>query len=47
MVADAHGRGEYQLRAKSDSTDMDSLNVRETGAPGVRIFLARLRSRSL
>lgn len=31
MVADARGRGVYELRAKPDSTEMDSLNVSETG----------------
>ncbi len=29
--ADARGRGVYELRAKPDSTEMDSLNVSETG----------------
>ena len=32
MVADERGRGIFQLRAKPDTADMDSLNVRETGA---------------
>lgn len=31
VVADAKGRGVYELRAKPDSTEMDSLNVSETG----------------
>ena len=31
VVADARGRGVYELRAKPDSTEMDSLNVSETG----------------
>lgn len=31
VVADARGRGVYELRAKPDSTEMDSLNVCETG----------------
>ncbi len=31
VVADARGRGIYELRAKPDSTEMDSLNVSETG----------------
>lgn len=31
VVADGRGRGVYQLRAKPDSTEMDSLNVSETG----------------
>lgn len=31
VVGDARGRGVYQLRAKPDSTEMDSLNVSETG----------------
>lgn len=36
VVGDARGRGVYQLRAKPDSTEMDSLNVSETGsAPSV------------
>ena len=29
--ADSRGRGFYELRAKPDSTEMDSLNVSETG----------------
>ncbi len=33
VVADARGRVKFRLRAKPDSADMDSLNVRETGAP--------------
>ena len=32
VVADARGRVKFRLRAKPDSADMDSLNVRETGA---------------
>ena len=32
VVADARGRVNFRLRAKPDSADMDSLNVRETGA---------------
>ncbi|DBA97285.1 hypothetical protein WJX77_012218 [Trebouxia sp. C0004] len=32
VVADARGRGIYELRAKPDSTEMDSLNVSETAA---------------
>lgn len=35
VVADAKGRGVYELRAKPDSTEMDSLNVSETG---IRVF---------
>lgn len=31
MVGDAKGRGVFELRAKPDSTEMDSLNVSETG----------------
>ncbi len=32
VVADARGRGVFQLRAKADGAELDSLNVRETGA---------------
>lgn len=32
VVADTRGRVKFRLRAKPDSADMDSLNVRETGA---------------
>lgn len=32
IVRDARGRGVFELRAKPDSADMDSLNVKETGA---------------
>ncbi|KAK9814268.1 hypothetical protein WJX72_003136 [[Myrmecia] bisecta] len=32
IVRDSRGHGVYQLRAKPDSTEMDSLNVMETGA---------------
>ena len=45
MVADARGRGVYELRAKPDSTEMDSLNVSETGIRalcGADTFLTQL-----
>lgn len=32
VVRDGRGHGVYELRAKPDSADMDSLNVREAGA---------------
>lgn len=31
VVGDGKGRGVFELRAKPDSTEMDSLNVSETG----------------
>lgn len=31
VVGDTKGRGVFELRAKPDSTEMDSLNVSETG----------------
>ena len=31
IVGDAKGRGTFELRAKPESTEMDSLNVSETG----------------
>lgn len=31
IVRNSQGRGEYVLRAKPDSQEMDSLNVKETG----------------
>ena len=31
VIGDAKGRGIFELRAKPDSTEMDSLNVSETG----------------
>lgn len=31
IVGDAKGQGVFELRAKPDSTEMDSLNVSETG----------------
>ena len=33
VVRDGRGHGVYELRAKPDSAEMDSLNVREAGAP--------------
>ena len=33
VVRDARGQGVFQLRAKPDSAEMDSLNVREAGPP--------------
>ena len=32
VVRDGRGHGVYELRAKPDSAEMDSLNVREAGA---------------
>ena len=31
IVRDSKGHGVYQLRAKPDSSEMDSLNVKEAG----------------
>lgn len=31
VVRNAQGRGVYRMRAKPDSQEMDSLNVKETG----------------
>ncbi len=31
MVRDSKGHGVYELRAKPDSSEMDSLNVKEAG----------------
>lgn len=33
VVRDSRGHGTFQLRAKPDSSEMDSLNVKEAGAP--------------
>lgn len=41
VVADAKGRGVYELRAKPESTEMDSLNVSETG---IRVFCGAEKS---
>lgn len=38
IVRDPAGRGMYQLRARSDSSEMDSLNVAETGLPSAPLL---------
>ena len=41
VVRDSRGHGMYELRAKPDSSEMDSLNVREAGVvlPGLGLLL--------
>ena len=44
IVGDATGRGVFELRAKPDSTEIDSLNVSETGTRSQADVMVHLKS---
>jgi len=40
VIRDSKGHGVYELRAKPDSSEMDSLNVKEAGGLGYHLQVA-------